>query len=195
MKNLTLLFSSLLILAGCGAQEEETPKPVVEVKVAKAEAADVKITVRAPASVFAREQANISARITAPIRKLLVRKGDNVAAGQVLAQLDNRDLLAQRDEAAAAVTDAQANLQRVTSGTLPTDIERARGQLASRRSGTELRPKSSTTGAGNFSSRARFRSATCWSQRDRTGAGQSELRSREEIARPASESIRATRTS
>jgi multidrug efflux pump subunit AcrA (membrane-fusion protein) len=130
MKNLTLLFSSLLILAGCGAQEETAPKPVVEVKVAKAEAAGVKITVRAPASVFAREQANISARITAPIRKLLVRKGDTVAAGQALAQLDNSDLMAQRDEAAAGVTDAQANLERVTSGTLPTDIERARGQLA-----------------------------------------------------------------
>jgi len=130
MKNRTLLFSSLLVLAGCGAREEAAPKPVVDVKVAKAEAAGVKITVRAPASVFAREQANISARITAPIRKLLVRKGDTVAAGQALAQLDNSDLMAQRDEAAAGVTDAQANLERVTSGTLPTDIERARGQLA-----------------------------------------------------------------
>jgi len=130
MKNRTLLFSSLLVLAGCGAKEEAAPKPVVDVKVAKAEAAGVKITVRAPASVFAREQANISARITAPIRKLLARKGDSVAAGQVLAQLDNGDLVAQRDEAAAGVTDAQANLERVTSGTLPTDIERARGQLA-----------------------------------------------------------------
>ena len=128
MKNRTLLFSSLLILAGCGAQEEATPKPVVDVKVAKAEVADIKITVRAPASVFAREQANIGARLTAPIRKLLVRKGDSVTAGQVLAQLDNRDLLAQRAEAEAAVTDAEANLQRVTSGTVPTDIERARGQ-------------------------------------------------------------------
>ncbi len=130
MKNLTLLFTSLLLLAGCGAKEEAAPKPVVEVKVAKAEVADVKITVRAPASVFAREQANIGARITAPIRKLLVRKGDTVSAGQVLAQLDNSDLVAQRREAEAGVIDAQANLERVTSGTLPTDVERARGQLA-----------------------------------------------------------------
>ena len=126
-----LISSTLLLLAGCGSREDLPSKAVVEVKVAKAEVADVSSSVRAPAFVFAREQANIASRVTAPIRKLLVRKGDNVGAGQVLAQLENRDLLAQRDEAAAAVTDAEANLQRVTSGTLPTDIERARGQAAS----------------------------------------------------------------
>jgi HlyD family secretion protein len=120
----------LVVLTGCASREEEPSKPVVEVVVAKAVAADVQATVRAPAFIFARAQANISSRITAPIRKLLVRKGDSVAAGQLLAQLDRGDLLAQRDEAAAALTDAEANLARVTSGTLPTDVERARGQLA-----------------------------------------------------------------
>jgi HlyD family secretion protein len=131
MKRQSLLILPVLIY-GCGAHpEEEAPKPVVEVKVAKAEAAEVKTTVSAPGFVFAREQANIGSRITAPIRKLLVRKGDPVAAGQLLAELDNRDLLAQRDEAAAAVRDAEINLQRLTAGTLPTEVERARGQAAS----------------------------------------------------------------
>ncbi len=122
---------ALLVLAGCGPREDQPPKPVVEVKVAKAETADVKATVRAPAYVFAREQANVGARITAPIRRLAARKGDTVGAGQVLAQLDDQDLLAQREEVAAAVTDAEANLQNVAAGTLPTDIERARGQATS----------------------------------------------------------------
>ena len=132
MKRHNLFFLPVLFLAGCSPHAEDTPpKPVVEVRVAKAELADVRTTVRGPAFVFAREQANIGARITAPIRKLLVRKGDNVAAGQLLAQLDNRDVLAQRAEAEASVADAEANLQRVTSGTVPTDVERARGQVAS----------------------------------------------------------------
>ena len=130
MKPAYLGLSALLGLAGCHAPEEAAPKPVVEVKVARAETTEVRSSVRAPASIFAREQAGISSRLTAPIRKLLVRKGDTVANGQLLAELENRDLIAQRDEAAAAVTDAEANLQRVTSGTLPTDIERARGQVA-----------------------------------------------------------------
>jgi HlyD family secretion protein len=129
MKTHGLLYLPLLILAGCSAPAEAPLQPIVDVKVAKAEISDVKITVRAPASLYAREQANIGSRVTAPIQKLFVQKGDNVAAGQLLAQLDNRDLIAQQTESVAAVTEAEANLQRVMSGTLPTDIERARGQL------------------------------------------------------------------
>lgn len=132
MKLLTLwLIAAVLALTGCAAHEEEVSKPVVDVKVVRATAEDVQITVSAPASVFARELANVASRVTAPIRKLAVRKGDTVAAGQVLAQLDSRDALAQRDEAVAAVADADAGLQRLTAATIPTDIERARGQYAS----------------------------------------------------------------
>ncbi|MGB9605343.1 MAG: efflux RND transporter periplasmic adaptor subunit, partial [Bryobacteraceae bacterium] len=39
------------------------------------------------------------------------------------------DLLAQRAEAQAAVADAEATLEKLRAGSLPTDIERARGQL------------------------------------------------------------------
>lgn len=131
MKPHNLMFLPLLFLTCCSTPEEAYLQPIVDVQVAKPEIADVKIIVQAPANVFAREQANISSRVTAPIRKLLVRKGDNVAAGQVLAQLEDRDMIAQQTEAMAAVRDAEANFDRVTSGTLPTDIEQARGQLVS----------------------------------------------------------------
>lgn len=130
MKLLYAVCLGLLALVGCGSQEEPSVEPVVTVTTTRAQEADVRSLVRAPAYIFAREQANISSRVTAPIRNLLVRKGDTVTAGQLLAQLDNPDLLAQRDEAAAAVTDAEANLDRLKAGTLPSDIERARGQLA-----------------------------------------------------------------
>ncbi len=120
-----------LVLAGCGSHSEpESPKPLVDVKVTRVTREDLRAQVRAPATVFGRQQANIAARITAPIRRLLVRKGDLVAAGQVLAELEDRDLLAQRAEARAAVADAEATLEKLTAGSLPTDIERARGQLA-----------------------------------------------------------------
>lgn len=119
-----------LTLVGCQSKEEDPPPPLVDVAVATAEEADVVVSVRAPATVFPREVANISARLTAPIREMRVRKGDNVGHSQVLAILENRDLMAQRAEAAATLADAEATLAKMSTGTLPTDVERARGQEA-----------------------------------------------------------------
>ena len=114
MKTTAMLLTCML-LAGCAAPKEEPePKPVVEVKVARAERADVQLSVRAPATLFPREQASVASKITAPILALGARKGDQVAAGQVLARLENRDLLAQRvealDRARAEVASAEAAL-------------------------------------------------------------------------------------
>src|SRR5207247_8755631 len=39
------------------------------------------------------------------------------------------------EEAAASVNDAQANLQKISAGTLPTEIERARGELITAEAG------------------------------------------------------------
>ena len=125
-----------LLLASCKSHPEEEKKdekpvkPVVEVALAKAAIADLTLAVHAPATIFPREQANIAARITARIVKLNARKGDRVAAGQPLAVLENRDLVAQREEARAAILDAEATLQKVKGGTLPSDLERARGEVA-----------------------------------------------------------------
>ena len=56
-----------------------------------------------PGLVHPRQQASVASRITAPIRELLVGKGDRVAAGATLARLESRDLTAQREDALAAV--------------------------------------------------------------------------------------------
>ena len=136
-----LVCAGVLALSACSSKTEPEPKPIVAVKVATASRADVQRRIEAPATVFPREQANIAARITAPIRQLNVRKGDHVSAGQVLALLDNRDVTAQRAEAVAALADAQASLQKTRSGTLPTDVERGRGQVESTRAAYEQAQK------------------------------------------------------
>ena len=115
--------------AACGTKPEEEAAPVVSVKVVRAEESDEQLTVRAPATIFPREQANIASRITAPILELGARKGDRVSRGQMLARLDSRDLAAQRLEIAALVKDAEASLEKMRTGTVPTDIEKAKGQV------------------------------------------------------------------
>jgi HlyD family secretion protein len=128
MKRLVPVLSTVFLFS-CSHPEEVPQKSVVTVKVTRAETADVQLTVQAPATIFPREQANISARTTAPILNLKVRKGDNVTAGQVLALLESKDVEAQHAEATANVADAEATLQKTSAGTVPADVERARGQL------------------------------------------------------------------
>ena len=132
-----------LFLIGCSPQEEPEPKPVVTVKVATAVREDVRTSVEAPAVVHPRQQANIAARITAGIRELLVRKGDSVGAGQVLARLESRDLLAQRAEAEATRHQAEVLADRrarlFEQGAIPEkDMLTAQTELATAKARLEL---------------------------------------------------------
>jgi HlyD family secretion protein len=133
MKTPIIPILCVAVLAGCAHKEEaeEKPKPQVAVKTAVAEVTDIQLVVKAPASLFPREQASISARVNAPIRSMTVKKGDTVAANQVLATLESRDVAATRQEAQASLQDAEANLQKIQTGTLPSDIEKARGDVES----------------------------------------------------------------
>jgi len=131
MKFLYLLPIALLTFS-CSqpaADEEAEPKPVVAVKVAKAGTQDLVVTVTASATIFPREQASVTSRMTAPIQTVRVTKGALVKAGQSLATLDHRDLDAQLADAQAQLADAQASLERTQSGTIPADMDQKRGAI------------------------------------------------------------------
>jgi len=55
-------------------------------------------------------EVRVGSRISGVVKRLFVRIGDRVNKGQLLAELDDRDLVARRDEAAAALQQAEANL-------------------------------------------------------------------------------------
>jgi len=138
-----IVLSLLLCTAatGCRKGDEGETAPLVAVKVARAEAANVPLTIEAPAVIYGKAQANISSRITAPIRRLEVRKGDTVQFGQVLALLESRDLEARQDDATAALTDAEASFQKAKNGSLLTDMQRARSELAAKEAALALAQK------------------------------------------------------
>ena len=121
----------LALLAGCSAPAEEAePEPTVAVQVGLATTRDVELFVSAPATLFPLEQATLASRGTGPLQDIRVQKGDRVQEGEIVAQLLNNDLLAQQQEAAAAVVDFRTALQRIQAGTLPATVETARGQVA-----------------------------------------------------------------
>jgi multidrug efflux pump subunit AcrA (membrane-fusion protein) len=130
-----------LCVAGCKSGDQSESKPVVNVSVQRAAAEDVPLLVSAPASVFGKLEARISPRITATVQQLLVHKGETVKKGQLLAVLDQRDLAAQRADAAAAVSSAQAALQRTQAGTIPAQLTQARGDLDAKRAALNLAQK------------------------------------------------------
>jgi len=136
------ILAAALALSACAAPEDAPePAPVVAVRVATAETADVRLLVRAPALVHPRQQASVAPRITAGIRELLAHKGDRVAQGALLARLDDADLVAQRAEAEATLRQAQVLTDRrerlYAEGAIPqrellatrTELEQAQARL------------------------------------------------------------------
>ncbi|MBI1356823.1 MAG: efflux RND transporter periplasmic adaptor subunit [Acidobacteria bacterium] len=122
----------LVTLMGAGCTQpgsDPDPEVVVEVRTEKASIRTVEELATAPATIFPLAKAQVAPRVTAPIGRLAVRKGDRVTEGQALAWLRSEDLDAQLAEAKAQVTDAEASLEKVSSGTLPSEIERARGEV------------------------------------------------------------------
>jgi HlyD family secretion protein len=101
------------------ATTEEETAVVVSVKVAKVEHQPISAQVSAVGTLFPRDKADVAAKISAQIRRMALLKNKVVHAGEVIAVLENRDLVAQRNEAVAALNQERANERSVTTGTIP----------------------------------------------------------------------------
>src|SRR5476649_2497693 len=73
---------------------------------------------------------DIAARVDGRVAKRPVERGDNVAAGAVLVEIDNPQLLAKLREAEAAEAVAQADLTRIEVGTRAEVIASRKAALA-----------------------------------------------------------------
>jgi HlyD family secretion protein len=98
---------------------EETVPPVVSVRMAKVTKETIAAPVSAVGTIFPREQAVVAAKISAQIKTMPLLKNKVVRAGEVIAVLESRDLVAQRNEAVAALNQERANERSVTTGTIP----------------------------------------------------------------------------
>lgn len=114
-----MLFA-VLLLTGCGPKEEPATTVVsaalqktIQAAVFEAKHASVPIRVEVTGQVAPIFQATLSSRIQGTIDKLLVREGTKVSKGQLLIQLDSRDLQADLARANAEVENAKAHLDRM----------------------------------------------------------------------------------
>ncbi len=108
MKRLTSIML-LFVAAAChrGASEEESAQPTVSVRVARAEVGTIAQPIELAGTITTPREAAVSSKISGQIAQMPLLKNRKVRAGEVLAQVEARDLAAQRAEAAAAVTTAK----------------------------------------------------------------------------------------
>src|SRR5205823_2961115 len=116
--------SAVFLLAGCSKEEKEKD-PVVTVQVTPATRATISQSVSAEAVVYPLEQATIAPKITAPITEFKVRRGDRVRKGQLLARLENKDLLAQAKASQGSFEQADATYKTSVDASIPQQIQKA----------------------------------------------------------------------
>ncbi|MDP9052996.1 MAG: efflux RND transporter periplasmic adaptor subunit [Acidobacteriota bacterium] len=125
-----LMFVALL--SGCGkgkekdAAEADAPTPV---QIGDVTRGPIDLIVNANAVLYPVNQANVTSKINAPIRRVLVNRGDHVKAGQILAELEDRDLTASAQESRSQLDQALSAYQTTTAATVPEDRTKAEADV------------------------------------------------------------------
>src|SRR5260370_3645866 len=83
---LCLIAASLAGMSGCAKKEVKEAEPIVPVQVTAVRQDSIRRIVTADAVLFARDWSNVMSKISAPVRKFYVNRGDHVAQGQVVAE-------------------------------------------------------------------------------------------------------------
>jgi multidrug efflux pump subunit AcrA (membrane-fusion protein) len=137
MKICGLLTVAVLLLTGCSksakdeAGGDETAAVPVRAEVARRETMHSYIT--AEAVLYPLKQATITPKISAPVARFLVQRGDHVREGQLLAVLEDRDLVAAAQESKQLYEQAKATYENTSAVTIAGDLTKAKADVESAR--------------------------------------------------------------
>jgi RND family efflux transporter MFP subunit len=119
------LILALAIGPGCSKKESGNVAPTVTVQVATAVTKKIERKISADAVIYPLRQAALVPKISAPVRRFFVERGSHVHAGELLAQLENQDLVAAMTENRGGYEQAQAAYETATKQSLPEEIHKA----------------------------------------------------------------------
>src|SRR5262245_28504313 len=132
-RNWLVICAAFALFTGCGkkkeeAAEAEAPSPVM---VETATLGAIDRVVSADAVLYPTNQSSVTPKISAPVKRMLVNRGDHVRAGQVVAELESSDLAAAVDESKQQYEQSQAAYQQLTGATVVEDRTKAQEDVRS----------------------------------------------------------------
>ncbi|HEV3279403.1 MAG TPA: efflux RND transporter periplasmic adaptor subunit [Terriglobia bacterium] len=130
-----------LSLWGCSGKDAAAPAPTMTVQVAAVQRDTIAREVTSDATLYPFRQAAIVPKISAPVSKFYVERGDRVRAGQLLAELESRDLAAAVTENQGAYQQAEATYQTAMRSGLPEEMQKAQLDLDAAHKGLDAQQK------------------------------------------------------
>ena len=130
---LYVLAVAVLFLAACSKPEEKETEAPAPVQVTAVTQATIQRIVAGDGALFPLNQASLIPKITAPVQKFYVNRGDHVKQGQLLAVLENGDLIAAANESKGTVEQAESNLRTTEGATVPDSVVKAQTDVESAR--------------------------------------------------------------
>lgn len=116
------------------------------------------VTVSANGTIKPERLINVSPKTSGKLKSLLVKEGDRVKQGQILAYMDDSNLIGQLTQAQGQLAAARANLQKLIAGNRSEDIAQAQAELgnvqaALQEAATNLRQNQQLYSSGAISNR------------------------------------------
>lgn len=124
-----LLAAAALLTSACEKKEEKETEQPPPVQVTAVTQATIHRLVSGDGVLFPIDQAGVPPKIAAPVLKFYVNRGDRVKAGQLLAELESRDLTAGLAEGKGELDQAQSNLRSTSDATIPESVVKAETDL------------------------------------------------------------------
>jgi len=115
LKNILPIFvlSLLMLITACDEkQKTQTEAPLRPVRTIAASASDGIAGRDFPGSVIAKNKADLAFRVSGKLKELLIKEGDKVVKGQVIARLDQTDFKIQLNDKQAGYDKSKANFTR-----------------------------------------------------------------------------------
>ena len=132
--------ATLCLVSGCTKDEKEK-EPVASVQTTPVQRAPISLVIAAEAVVFPLEQATVAPKISSTIKKFHVQRGARVKKGDLLVELENRDLSAAAEASKGDFEQAEANYATTVGSSLPQQIQKAELDAVAAKSNFEAQQK------------------------------------------------------